>query len=353
MVSEGARGQDVDEKWSKEKLGTGGKRMRREQTEDVLVQGTKQKPQVFVIVGPTASGKTKLGIEVAKRHNGEIVSADSMQIYRGMDIGTAKPSKEEMEGVVHHMLDVVDPTESYSVAEYVTQASAVVEDILSRGKLPIVVGGTGLYIDSLLKNRPFAPVTENKPLRQGLEQEICQKGGAALLERLRELDPETAERLFPNDHKRIVRALEIVMTTGKTQGFYDRESRDLPPRFTSLTLGLNFEDREELRQGIYKRVDLMMEMGLFEEVRRFSHLPRDATAMQAIGYKELLGAISGQQSVEEAVDLLKIRSRQYAKRQITWFKNKSDLRWHYWEKIPNFQNALQVSTDYLVEFEVI
>lgn len=315
----------------------------------------KAAPQVFVIVGPTASGKTKLGVEMAKKHNGEVVSADSMQIYRGLDIGTAKPTLEEMDGVVHHMLDVVEPTESYSVAQYVVEASEIVEDIICRGKLPIIVGGTGLYIDSLLKNRPFAPVTENKSLRMELEAEISstEDGGERMLQRLSGYDPDTASRLYPNDHKRIVRALEIVLTTGKTQHQFDLESKQLPPRFTSLMLGLNYENREDLRERIATRVDCMLEEGLLEEVERFSHLPAHCTAMQAIGYKELRGAITGDEKLEDAVELLKIRSRQYAKRQITWFKNQCDLRWHQWKKNPNFQKALQVSTEYLGEFDVI
>lgn len=316
---------------------------------------TNTRPQVFVIVGPTASGKTKLGVEVAKRHNGEVVSADSMQIYRGLNIGTAKPTVEEMDGIVHHMLDVVEPTAFYSVAQYVEDASKIVADIISRGKLPIIVGGTGLYIDSLLKNRPFAPVTENKSLRMELEAEISstEDGGERMLQRLLEYDPDTAARLYPNDHKRIVRALEIVLTTGKTQHQFDLESKLLPPRFTSLMLGLNYENREDLRERIGTRVDGMLEEGLLEEVKQFSYLPSHCTAMQAIGYKELRGAITGEEKLEDAVELLKIRSRQYAKRQITWFKNQCDLRWYHWKKNPNFQKALQVSTEYLGEFDVI
>lgn len=307
----------------------------------------RERPEVFVICGPTASGKTKLGVEFGKRHNGEVVSVDSMQIYRGMNIGTAKPTEEEMEGVPHHMLDVVEPWESFSVAEYVKQATLVIEDIIARGKLPILVGGTGLYLDSLLKNRQFAPIPRGEEFRRELEAEIEAVGGEVLLERLRGLDPETASRLYPNDHKRIIRGLEIVLSTGKTQSAFDIESKAVPERFRAVGLVLNFPCREDLRQRIYQRVDLMLEMGLMEEVASFMELPSDSTAMQAIGYKELRGVLTGEQSMEEAVELLKIRSRQYAKRQITWFNNKSALPKYNWEKIPNIQNALQISTSFL------
>lgn len=312
-------------------------------------------PEIFVIAGPTASGKTAVGVAVAKRHDGEVVSVDSMQIYRGMNIGTAKPTAEEMGGVVHHMLDVVDPWASFSVAQYVELASSKIDDILSRGKLPILVGGTGLYLDSLLKNRAFAPAPEDKVLRSQLEAEITasERGGEILLQRLRELDLETGGRLFPNDHKRIVRGLEIVLSTGKKQSEFDRESRLLPPRYRGISMGLNFTEREDLRQRMYQRVDLMMEQGLLDEVASFSDLPSDCTAMQAIGYKEMLGYIHGEQSLAEAVELLKIRTRQYGKRQITWFRNKGDLRWYHWEKNPKICEALQFATEYLAEYGVI
>lgn len=312
----------------------------------------REKPFVFVVAGPTASGKTKLGIELAKAHNGEVISADSMQIYRRMNIGTAKPTIEEQEGVVHHMLDIVEPTQPFSVVEYVEQASCHIYDITARGKLPIVVGGTGLYIDSLLKSRPFPPVPENKELRATLEEEIAQGEEAELrlLARLTALDPERGAKLFPKDHKRIVRALEVVLTTGNTQSYYDAESLKVPTCFRSATVALNFLDRADLRERIARRVDVMLEEGLMEEVESLMDLPSDCTAMQAIGYKELRGAVTGEQSLEEAVELLKIRSRQYAKRQITWFKNKGNVNWHYWKKNPDFSVALQGSTEILQEF---
>lgn len=308
--------------------------------------------KILVVTGPTASGKTALGVALGQALDGEVVSADSMQIYKGMDIGTAKPKAEECKGIPHYMIDVAEPEQTFSVVEYVQQASAHVEDILSRGKVPIVVGGTGLYLDALIRGTQFAPVPQDKDLRGRLEEELATYGGEAMLRRLADHDPVTAERLFPNDHKRIVRAMEIFLLTGKTQSYYDEQSKKHPPQFQACMVGLNFAEREDLRQRIYQRVDLMMAEGLMAEVESFFHLSADCTAMQAIGYKELRGVLTGEDTLDEAVELLKIRSRQYAKRQITWFRNKTDLHWHHWEKIPNISNALQVSTELWREFQV-
>lgn len=310
-------------------------------------------PKIVVVLGPTASGKTKLGVELAKTFQGEVVSADSMQIYKGMDIGTAKPTPEEQQGIPHHMLDLIHPEESYSVARYVQEASALIAQIHSRGKLPILVGGTGLYIDSLLSGRSFAPLPENPQLRQELEAQIQEQGGEALLERLRLQDPTTAHRLFPRDHKRIVRALEIFALTGKPQSLFDQESQQVPPRYQASYLGLDFKEREDLRSRIRQRVDQMMAQGLLEEVASFLHLPPDCTAMQAIGYKELRGVLTGHQSQEEGVELLNIRSRQYAKRQLTWFRRNPQIHWHSWDKIPDFQIALQNATTLLQAHQVV
>ena len=310
--------------------------------------------KILVIVGPTASGKTRLAVELAKAHNGEVVSADSMQIYRGMDIGTAKPTAEEMQGVPHHMLDVADPWEDFSVARYVEMARACVEDILSRGRLPIVAGGTGLYVDSLLSGRTFAAFSPESPLRRELEEELARKGGQAMLEELAQVDPEAAGRLHPNDHKRIVRALEVYRSTGKTISEHNRETRAIPPRYQALTIGLNFQDRADLWERIDRRVDQMAADGLEEEVRRLlsSGLPRTCTAMQAIGYKEFSGALDGEMSWGEALELVKLRTRQYAKRQLTWFRRNPETHWLAWEKNPDFGNARQRSTELLREFGV-
>lgn len=309
--------------------------------------------KIVVVVGPTASGKTKLGVELSKRHRGEVVSADSMQIYRGMDIGTAKPTPKEQDGVPHHMLDLIHPGEDYSAAKYIQQASQVIQEIQARGNLPIVVGGTGLYIDSLISGRSFAPFPEDKQVRTQLEEEIAEKGGEPLHQRLTQVDPITASRLSPNDHRRIVRGLEIFAVTGKPQSHFDQESKKIPPRYHATYLGLNFTQRDHLRNRINQRVDEMMAQGLMDEVTSFAHLPPDTTAMQAIGYKELRGVLSGLQTQEEAVELLKLRSRQYAKRQITWFRRNQNIHWHNWEKFPDFTKALQDSTTFLQENQVV
>ena len=224
-------------------------------------------PKILVVVGPTASGKTKLSVELALRHNGEVVSADSMQIYRTMDIGTAKPTVEEMQGVPHHMLDVADPEEDFSVARYVEMAAACVDDILARGKLPILAGGTGLYIDSLLSGRTFAAFAPESPLRAQLQQQFQQEGSEVMWQRLREIDPEAAARLHPNDEKRIIRALEVWHQTGKTITQHNLETQAIPPRYDALTIGLAFQEREDMWKRIDRRVDEMMSAGLVEEVR--------------------------------------------------------------------------------------
>ena len=308
--------------------------------------------KILVIVGPTASGKTRMAVELAKAHNGEVVSADSMQIYRRMDIGTAKPTAEEMDGVPHHMIDVADPEEDFSVARYVEMASACVDDILARGKLPIVAGGTGLYVDSLLSGRTFAAFSPESALRKELEAELAERGGEAMLEELSRVDPEAAARLHPNDHKRIVRALEVYRSTGKTISEHNRETQALPPRYEALTIGLNFQDRADLWARIDQRVDQMAAAGLEREVRELlsSGLSPRCTAMQAIGYKEFVAAVEGDMTWREAEELVKLRSRQYAKRQLTWFRRSRDTHWLLWEKNPNFGNARQRSTELLEEF---
>ena len=310
--------------------------------------------KVLVLVGPTASGKTRLAVELAKEHNGEVVSADSMQIYRRMDIGTAKPTAEEMEGVPHHMIDVADPEEDFSVARYVEMAAACVDDILARGKLPIVAGGTGLYVDSLLSGRTFAAFSPESSLRQELEGELAERGGEAMLAELAQVDPEAAGRLHPNDHKRIVRALEVYRSTGKTISQHNRETRALPPRYEALTIGLNFQDRADLWARIDARVEQMAAAGLEREVRELlaSGLSPTCTAMQAIGYKEFVAAVEGEMTWREAEELVKLRSRQYAKRQITWFKRNPDTHWLLWNKNPDFGNARRRSTEFLLEFGV-
>ena len=286
-------------------------------------------PKILVICGPTASGKTALAVELALRHRGEVVSADSMQIYRRMDIGTAKPTQAEMRGVPHHMLDVADPEEDFSVARYVDMAAKCVDDILSRGRLPILAGGTGLYIDSLLSGRTFAPFQPDSPLRGQLEEQLRREGGAAMLARLAQVDPDSAARLHPNDEKRIVRALEVYQSTGKTITQHNLETQAIPPRYDALTLALAFERREDMWSRIDRRVDQMMDQGLVAEVQGLldSGVPAKCTAMQAIGYKEMAAALLSGGDVRAAAEEIQLRSRQYAKRQLTWFRRERQVTW--------------------------
>ena len=284
-------------------------------------------PKLLVICGPTASGKTRLAVELALRHGGEVVSADSMQIYRGMDIGTAKPTAAEMQGVPHHMLDVADPREDYSVARYVEAASACVDDILARGKRPILAGGTGLYIDSLLAGLEFAPFTGGQ--RALLRARAQAEGLESLYAELRQVDPRRAAKLHANDEKRILRALEVYYETGETITDHDARTGAIPPRYEALTLALNYAERDWLRARIDLRVDEMLAQGLEGEVRTLlaGGVPPGATAMQAIGYKEFVDALDGRCTIEEAADLVRQSSRRYAKRQLTWFRRNKAIHW--------------------------
>jgi len=309
------------------------------------------KPNILVICGPTASGKTALAAALAQRLGGEVVSADSMQVYRRMDIGTAKPTPSETLGVPHHMIDVADPEENYSVARYVQDAVPIVDDILAGGKLPIVAGGTGLYIDHLVAGRQFAPFAADSGLRQALQDRVRAEGLPVLRRELERVDPDAARRIHPNDEKRTVRALEVFLSTGRTITQHDADSRALPSRYTPLTIALNFQERPWLWERIDRRVDEMIERGLEREVRQLlsSGVSPGCTAMQAIGYKELAAAISAGRPVSEGAQEVKLRSRQYAKRQLTWFRRNKDAHWYNWEKIPNFSAALAFSTKLVQE----
>ena len=283
---------------------------------------------LIVIVGPTASGKTALSVALAKALDGEIISADSMQIYRGMDIGTAKVTKEEMEGVPHHMVDVAEPWENYSAARFVSEADPILQDILSRGKTAIIAGGTGLWVDSLIAGRNFAPYPETGK-RQALEREAEEKGMEYMLERLRSVDPDSAARLHLADRKRVIRALEVYEETGKTVTQHNLETQMVPDKYQPLWLGLNFENRQDLYDRIDLRVDLMLEAGLLEEIRNLLRrgVPRDATALQAIGYKEFFPVLEGTGTLEAAAEKCKQESRRYAKRQLTWFRRNEKIHW--------------------------
>ena len=281
---------------------------------------------IVCLAGPTASGKTALAVELAKDLNGEVVSCDSMQVYRRMDIGTAKPSPVEMQGIPHHMIDVAEPDEDFSVSRYCAMAAPIVDDIVARGKTAIIAGGTGLYMDSLIRGNDFAPFPSTG-VRERLEAEADEVGLPAMLARLREIDPDTADRVF--DRKRILRALEVYLETGETITEHNRKTRLIPPKYTPLWLGLDFADRGELYRRIDKRVDIMLEMGLMEEIRSLldSGIPEKCTAMQAIGYKEFVNALEGREPLSQAAEEVKKASRHYAKRQLTWFRRNPAIHW--------------------------
>ena len=280
--------------------------------------------RVICVVGPTASGKTALAVGLARVLGGEVVSADSMQVYRGMDLGTAKPTKEEMGGVRHHMLSVCDPCEPFSAGKYVEQAGPMVDDILARGRTAILAGGTGLYLDSLISGREFAPEAPD-----GYRQALEALDTAQLRERLRRVDPESEARLPDGDRRRMIRALEIYHRTGQTITEHDRLSRQQPPRYDAAWLGLDFADRALLYGRIDRRVEQMVADGLLDEVRGLlqSGVPASATAMQAIGYKEPLAALRGEMTIDEAVALIQQQTRRYAKRQRTWFRRNPAVQW--------------------------
>ena len=281
---------------------------------------------IICIAGPTASGKTALAVELAKRFNGEVVSCDSMQVYRRMDIGTAKPFPEERQGIPHHMIDVADPDEDFSVSRYCEMAGPIVDDIVARGKTAIIAGGTGLYMDSLIKGNDFAPFPSTG-CRERLEAQCDEMGMEFMMNMLREIDPEAAERI--HDRKRMIRALEVYQETGETITEHNRKTQLIPPKYSPLWFGLDFEPRQALYDRIDLRVDIMLEQGLVEEIRNLlaSGIPEKCTAMQAIGYKEFVDALAGRSSIEAAVAQVQQSSRRYAKRQLTWFRRNENMHW--------------------------
>ena len=284
--------------------------------------------RIICIAGPTASGKTALAVEVAKLVNGEVVNCDSMQIYKYMDIGTAKPTEAEKQGIVHHMIDVAEPDEDFSVSRYCAMATPIVEDILARGKTAVVAGGTGLYMDSLIRGNAFAPFPSTG-MREKLEAQADRVGMEFMLDQLRIVDPDAAAKLHLSDRKRIIRALEVYYETGETITAHNRKTQAIPPRFRPVWLGLDFADRKELYRRIDLRVDLMLEQGLISEIEALLDrgIPEKCTAMQAIGYKEFLDAIDGRCTIEEAAQLVRQSSRHYAKRQLTWFRRNKAIHW--------------------------
>lgn len=285
------------------------------------------KPKILCVVGPTASGKTDYAVELALKCGGEVVSCDSMQIYKHMDIGTAKPTADEMKGVKHHMIDIIEPNESFSVARFSEMARECIDDILLRGKTPVLCGGTGLYFDSTINNINFIQMDTDEEYRKDLESAAKEFGNEYVYKILKRVDEESAESIHPNNLKRVIRALEIYKTTGKKKSELDKEQLSEPlyePEITGL-----MRDREVLYDRINKRVDIMMEKGLVDEVSELIKMgiDTDATSMQAIGYKEIIEYLDGKTNLSDAVDKIKRESRRYAKRQLTWFKRYEKINW--------------------------
>ncbi|MGN0620924.1 MAG: tRNA (adenosine(37)-N6)-dimethylallyltransferase MiaA [Porcipelethomonas sp.] len=298
------------------------------------------KINVIAVVGPTASGKTALGIELAKIYDGEVISADSMQVYKGMDIATAKPTQDEMQGIPHHLMGFLDRTASFSVADYVELAKKKIEEISGRGKMPVIVGGTGLYISSLLENVSFPEIKRDDALRKRLETEAAEKGCGELFERLRKCDPETAEELHPNNLVRVIRAIEVFELTGRKISELKAESRRDETPYNAAVIGLGFKDRQKLYDRINRRVDIMVETGLENEARQVYEAGEMKTAGNAIGYKELIPYFEGERTFEECTDKIKQETRRYAKRQLTWFRKNAEIKWVMLDEFDNKEKIL-------------
>ena len=309
-------------------------------------------PKIICIAGPTASGKTALSIALAKELRGEVVSCDSMQIYRGMDIGTAKPTRDEMQNIPHHMLDVVDPDEDFSVSRYCQMATPIVEDILARGKSVIIAGGTGLYMDALIRGNSFAP-SPSTGMREKLEEQADREGMQAMLDLLTTIDPQAASKLHLADRKRILRALEVFYETGETITAHNLKTQSIPPRFHAIWFGLEDAQREDLYKRIDRRVLEMVEKGLITEIKDLlaRGIPADATAMQAIGYKEFLSALSGTCTIENAIAQVQQSSRHYAKRQLTWFRRNPNIHWLVRSQTDTTTEILEKARQILREFD--
>ncbi len=311
------------------------------------------KSKILAIAGPTASGKTALSIEMAKRYNGEIVSCDSMQIYKFMNIGTAKPTKAEMDGIPHYMIDEISPKDNFSVVQYAERARGYIDDILSRGKLPILVGGTGLYLDSVINNTKFSESEGDEIYRNELYALAEKEGNSAVHKLLEKIDKESAEKIHENNLRRVIRALEIYKTTGKTMTQVNIESVQ-EPLYDCLTIGLDIE-RQMLYDRINRRVDIMISDGLLDEVRGIMEMgiDKDTTAMQAIGYKELVSYFEGDCSLDEAVEKIKQESRRYAKRQMTWLRRNENINWIVLQNDYNYDKIVKQSYVLADKFGII
>ena len=306
---------------------------------------------IICIAGPTASGKTALAVELAKEFHGEVVSCDSMQVYRRMDIGTAKPTREEMQGIPHHMIDICEPEEDFSVSKYCEMATPIVDDILARGKTAIIAGGTGLYMDSLIRGNDFAPFPATGH-RKRLEEKLNAVGLDAMLCELSAIDPEAAQRAQKNP-RRVIRALEVYYETGETITAHNLRTQAIPPRYSPLWLGLDFEPRHLLYDRIDLRVGMMLETGLMEEIKSLlaSGIPENCTAMQAIGYKEFVAALAGCGTIEEAADQVRQGSRRYAKRQLTWFKRNKEMNWLTRREGTSAEQILEMARQLILGFD--
>jgi tRNA dimethylallyltransferase len=309
-----------------------------------------EKIKTVFVVGPTASGKTALGIEIAKKFGGEVVSADSMQIYKGIHIASAAPDEAETEGIPHHLLEFLDTNTQFSVADYVKKAKECIKDIASRGKLPIIVGGTGLYISSLLDNTVFFEEKTDSELRIELENKFDTLGAEEMLNKLAEFDPETAEKLHPNDRRRIIRAFEVYYTTGKTKTNQNEQSHLIESDLEPLVIGITYDNRELLYERINRRVDIMLENGLLEEAKKVYEMRENKGGFQAIGHKELFSFFSGETELETAVEHLKMQTRRYAKRQLTWFRRDERINWIFADKEANSKTkALSLVEEFIKE----
>lgn len=301
------------------------------------------KPKILAVVGATASGKTSLGVELAKKYNGEVISADSMQIYKGLDIASAKPTTEEMQGIPHYLIDFLDRDVSFSVSDYVKLANEKIKDIISREKLPIIVGGTGLYIDSLLNNVKFSEGGSDEVYREKLYTIAREKGNEYLYNILLETDPVSAETIHMNNLVRVIRALEVFHVTGRSFSELKAESRLIESPYDSLIIGLNFHDRQILYDRINKRVDEMLKMGLVDEAKNVWKAGNQKTASNAIGYKELIPYFENTMTISECVDRIKQETRRYAKRQLTWFRKNTRIQWIFLDEINKKSEILEKS----------
>ncbi len=298
---------------------------------------------IIAVVGPTASGKSNLAIALAKHYDAEILSFDSMQLYKGMDIATAKPTEEEMQGVPHHMISAVDNDEAFSVARYKESADRIIDEIAARGKRVVMVGGTGLYLDIVMQNIELLQSEDTSEIREQLKAELAEMGPAAMIEKLRQIDPRTAETLHENNTGRVLRALEVYYSTGHTMSYQVENSKNTPSRYRPVYIGLNAKDRDFLYNRINTRVDLMLQTGLLSEVEEFVNSAPGTTAKQAIGLKELAPYARGEESLVSCVERLKMETRRYAKRQLTWFRRNKDVIWLYIDELQSAEDLLRAA----------